>query len=108
MTRLVAYVWRGQRRVIEKLTQCEECLGWFTVTVGIELVPGKPPLQLCVREFLLAMQPRAQNASAVTGDGGNPAPVVAGSAESLTSSAFVSEPRPVAATPAKPRRRRKA
>jgi len=108
MSQLVA-IQRGHRTVpIEKLTECEECHRWFSVTVGIELVPGKPVLRLCVRDFLISMRHRVNNPDTATGDGGNSAPV-AGSDVSLTTSSFVCEPEPVAApsprAPRKPRRK---
>lgn len=104
---MVVAIKRGNQTVlIERLTECEECHRWFTVTVGIELVPGKPFLQLCVRCFLISMADRVKNPDAATGGGGDAA-FVAGPADSLTNSAFVGG-LPVAASKPPPKRRKKA
>ncbi len=93
MSRIVAFQRGGRILIVEKLDQCEECLEWFTVTIPIDLVPGKPPLRLCVRDFLISSMPLVKNTDAATGDGGNPAPVDGSPAQG-----FVCEPGPVAAS----------
>jgi hypothetical protein len=68
---MVVAIQRGNQTVlIDRPAECEECHRWFAVTVGIELVPGKPFLQLCVRCFLISMAHRVKYPDAATGDGG--------------------------------------
>lgn len=107
MSQIVAIRRGNQTVLIERLTECEECHRWFTVTVGIELVPGKPFLQLCVRDFLTSIQHRVKNPDAATGDGGNSV-TVAGSSESLANSRLCVDQDPVAASKPAPKRRKKA